>query len=979
MLRSGINMLEAAGLNSPLGVALDQRGGAARLYIADTGNSRVLAWPDIGSYQNGDAPALILGQPGPQYFAPLGLGAKGLADPLGLAVNPLTGDLYVADYSNHRVVRFPAPFDHPGRTDPDLVYGQPNFSSRTASAASASSLNHPRALAFDSAGNLWVADSGNHRVVRFAVSTLDNTTPAAADTVVGQKDFRGASANAGGAVSANGFDTPAGLAFDAQDNLYVADFRNGRVLRFAALTAGAAFPAASMAWGQASLTARNIVPASSSTIAGPAGVAVDARNLYVTVPGENRALVFPVSGPLGAAASSVLGQPNFTSATANTGAAPLASSTSLSGPSDVKVDSSGNLFVADSGNHRVLRFAASAASASNVWGQAGLGGNGLNRVKPGSLYLPYKIAVDYSAAPFALYVSDMQNNRVLVWKDSARFRNGDPADLAIGQPDLFTGTANTDGGASQKPSAVSLFNPTGLAVDQTDGTLYVADSGNNRVLQYARPVDQSGRITARAVFGQPDLVSGAAAAPSASSLNKPFAVAVAPGGALFVADSGNNRVLQFAAGSRSGAAAIRVFGQPNMNSAQKAAQSTAQTLTAPQGLAVDDGANLYVADTGANRVLVFSNTNTAPAAGAVASFVLGQGSFTASDASGKLKSPTDVVTDTQGNIYAADAGNNRVAVFQPLVFLPVAGANLAAVVGQQNLTATTPNWNSSDGLATASGLYGPVGLCADRQDTLYIADAGNNRVVHFLKPAAVMNAANLQAGGAVAPGSLATLFSRDLLADPNGAVVDSSWPRLALNRQVVINDDLASPLFYFGARQANFQVPSNTPLGAQRIAVRAADTGELIAGGTLLTASASPGIFTIAQSGAGQAAALNRDLSVNSSSNPAAPGATIVLYGTGQGQVSPALPDALPAPSAPLSNTVAVPTSDGRTCVTSQPSMCVAVGSAFAAVTYSGLAPGLVGVWQINATLPANTPSGAVPVRVLINGTASNIVTIAVR
>ena len=58
MLRSGINMLEGGGLNSPLGVALDLRGGAARLYIADTGNSRVLAWPDISSYRNGDAPEM---------------------------------------------------------------------------------------------------------------------------------------------------------------------------------------------------------------------------------------------------------------------------------------------------------------------------------------------------------------------------------------------------------------------------------------------------------------------------------------------------------------------------------------------------------------------------------------------------------------------------------------------------------------------------------------------------------------------------------------------------------------------------------------------------------------------------------------------------------------------------------------------------------------------------------------------------------
>jgi len=59
--------------------------------------------------------------------------------------------------------------------------------------------------------------------------------------------------------------------------------------------------------------------------------------------------------------------------------------------------------------------------------------------------------------------------------------------------------------------------------------------------------------------------------------------------------------------------------------------------------------------------------------------------------------------------------------------------------------------------------------------------------------------------------------------------------------------------------------------------------------------------------------------------------------------------------------------------------MCVAVGSNFGNVQYSGLAPGYVGLWQINVTIPAGTPAGAVPVRVVINSTASNTVTIAVR
>jgi uncharacterized protein (TIGR03437 family) len=88
----------------------------------------------------------------------------------------------------------------------------------------------------------------------------------------------------------------------------------------------------------------------------------------------------------------------------------------------------------------------------------------------------------------------------------------------------------------------------------------------------------------------------------------------------------------------------------------------------------------------------------------------------------------------------------------------------------------------------------------------------------------------------------------------------------------------------------------------------------------------------------------------------------------------------MPAAVSPLSSTVTVPTSDGRACVTSQPSMCVAFGTTFGEVQYSGLAPGFVGLWQINVRIPADAPSGnAVPVRVLINGTPSNVVGIAIR
>jgi len=190
---------------------------------------------------------------------------------------------------------------------------------------------------------------------------------------------------------------------------------------------------------------------------------------------------------------------------------------------------------------------------------------------------------------------------------------------------------------------------------------------------------------------------------------------------------------------------------------------------------------------------------------------------------------------------------------------------------------------------------------------------------------------------------------------------------------------LEAPIYYMAADQVNFQVPSNSPVGQNRIAVRVTSTGELVAGGSLLVAGVSPGLISINSTGAGQAAALNQDSTVNASSNPANQGSIIVLYGTGQGQVSPAVPDGTAAPTGSLSNTVAVPTSDQRTCVNSQPSMCVVFGaSALGEVKFSGLAPGYIGLWQINVQVPTGV-TGNVPIRVITNGVPSNTVTVAVR
>lgn len=981
--QNGLNLIQGLELNNPAAMAVDNRGGSVRIYISDTGNNRVLGWPDARSYQNGDAPVVVLGQPGPQYSGPYGIGAKGLNSPVGLAVDPSTGNLYVADFLSNRVLRFPNPFANPTRAEPDAVYGQPNFSGNGAG-LSKTAMNRPRSVAFDPAGNMWVSDSSNHRILRFPASVLDSPTTPEADVVIGQKDFISGGANASqSGVSASGLDTPFGITFDGAGNLYVADYNNTRVLKFTGpFAAGTAGASASGIWGQVDYRVRGVpAQSTSSTLRGPTGVATDPNNLYVATPGDNRVLIFPLTPDIAGVAKTVIGQVDFSTTTANASVSPRASQNTLSAPNDVKVDASGNVYVADVSNSRVLFYPAGTKSAAKVWGQVDFTSNGPNQVKPVSINAPYKMAIDYSSVPYALYVSDVGNNRVLVWRDSVRFRNGDPADFAIGQPDLFTAAANVDSRGGQSATATSLSAPAGIAVSPVDGTLYVADSGNNRVLRYPRPVTQTGRITPDAVLGQSDFTSSTSAVVTASSMHTPSGLAIGPDGNIFVGDTGNNRVLEFSAGSGTGSAAVRVYGQPSFNSSVAAGQVSAQTLIAPRGLFVDASYNLYVADTGANRVMIFPNTQSAPPAGQAAAFVIGQSGFDVALVGGTsfFRGVTDVALDSNGSIYAVDTGNNRVLIFQSLVFLPSAGGAPTGVVGQKDLSGTSPNWNSSSSLATPEGLFAPIGIYLDRLDTLYVSDPGNNRVLHFLKAATVVNAARLESGVPVAPGGITTLFGTGL-TDTTETAPAAPWPTKLAKRELVVNDQLPAPMYFMNATQVNFQLPQSSPLGTARMAVRVAETGELVAGGTLAVSSASPGLFTISQDGKGQAAALNQDGRVNSAANPAARGSIVTFYGTGQGQVSPPVADGVAAGASPLSSTVAVLTSDARTCLASQPSMCVAIGASFGEIQFSGLAPGFVGLWQINVKVPQDIVTGnSVGVRVLINGVPSNLISIAVK
>jgi sugar lactone lactonase YvrE/uncharacterized protein (DUF2345 family) len=329
------------------------------------------------------------------------------------------------------------------------------------------------------------------------------------------------------------------------------------------------------------------------------GLAFDASgNLYVADCGNNRVLFYPAGSTT---ATRVYGQNgSFTSNTANNGGV---SANSLSTPQGVALDSSGNLYVADEYNNRVLFYPAGSTTATRVYGQGGsFTTNTENNggVSANSLGQPYGLALDSSGN---LYVGDYQNNRVLFYPAGST-----TATRVYGQGGSFTSNNVNNGGVS----ANSLDQPTGVALDSS-GDLYVADIYNNRVLFY--PYNST---TATQVYGQGGSFTTNYAdngGISANSLNNPMYVALDSSGDLYVVDRSNNRMLFYSFGSTT---ATRVYGQLNSLTATTANNGgvSANSFSQPWAVALDPSGRVFVTDYSNNRVLEygsFGNVNVCPA------------------------------------------------------------------------------------------------------------------------------------------------------------------------------------------------------------------------------------------------------------------------------------------------------------------------------------------------------------------------------
>jgi uncharacterized protein (TIGR03437 family) len=677
--------------------------------------------------------------------------------------------------------------------------------------ATSGSLLDAEGVCLDAAGNIYVADAGDNRVRMISAGGIITTL-----------------------AGPGPLSSPYGVAADGKGNVYVADLGNNRIQKIGP-----------------DGTATTVL----SQLASPRNVLVDsAGGIYFSeFAGQRVRRIGPDGSVTLVAGTGVAGS------NGDGGAANLAQ---LSYPAGLAMDAAGNLYIGDSGNNKIRR----------------ISGGKISTVVAGPLSTPTGVAVD---AAGDLYVADAGNQRIrkltpagavttipVAARDIALDGNGNL--LAAGGAHVYrvlaSGAVTTiagDGGylfrGDGGPATEARLNsPSGVALD-ANGNVWIADTGNARVRmvgagglintivggagQLTSPLeiafdlngnlliaDAAGFRVRELLASQNALVSAAGTGTpgmggdglpaTASSLNIPNGVA-STGGATLIADTGNHRIQRILG---SGLVSTVVGnGQAGFNG-DGAGQGV--QLQSPAGICVDSAGNLFIADTGNNRI----RKQTA------------DGTVTTVAGPGGLNAPRGVAVDAAGNLWIADTGNHRVLV------LPPGGA----------MTVVADQLQSPVGLAISAG-----------SGAVYVADAGSSLVMQLSPgpasltelptPITVVNAATLLPGP-VAPGSLISLFGAGLA----GAQV--------------LFDGQAASLSMAQNTQINAEVPLTATGG---LLVEVGST--VLLNTTLTIAPSAPGIFT-GPGGTGPVVAANQDGTVNSNLNAAVRGSIVTFYATGIGQ-----------------------------------------------------------------------------------------------
>jgi alpha-tubulin suppressor-like RCC1 family protein len=625
-----------------------------------------------------------------------------LNNPQGAAVDA-NGNIYIADVNNNRI----------RKVAPDGVIttfagtGAYGFTGNNGQAANAS-LNMPNGVAVDSAGNVYIADTGN-----CAIRKVDTT--GIITTIAGNGSY-GAAVDGVLAINAQ-FWWPEAVAVDSVGNIYIADRANNRIRKIDAVTSYITTIAGTGAYGYSGDGGL----ATAAAIQNPWGVAVDlARNVYIADYSNKRIRKVDTSGII----TTIAG----TGVVGYSGDGGQATSATINQPTGVAVDAAGNVYVADNSNNRIRKVDTS-GTISTIAGNGTAAYSGDNGASTSaSLNAPAALAVNNAGDTF--YIADGLNNVVrkvasgtittyagrgignngsatasllvnpsaitfdgsgntYVLEGANRIRKVD----AVGTVTTFAGTGawgyTGDGGPA---AAAQLYDPRGIAADSA-GNVYIADTSNHRI----RKVDPAGIITTLT--------------PLASD-NFPTSLAVDKSGNLYVAQGWSYKIQKIdPSGTITAFAGTGVSGYSG-----DGGQATAAQISSISQVAVDAAGSVYITDT-SNHVI-----RKVDPAGVISTFA-GDGNMLSGAAaesvnatSTSLAWPYGVAVNSAGSVYIVDGGYPRIRKVDPSgIITTVAGNGSTGYLGD-------------NGPALDATFNNPLGIGVDSTGNIFVADQGNGRV-----------------------------------------------------------------------------------------------------------------------------------------------------------------------------------------------------------------------------------------------------------